>query len=250
MVSLRLSHKFGGKDLVRWFLLAQTGNFGSEWTEESLLCLSDVHLIESYLSNGRWIGSHPSILWFWLSSCVICRLVSPVSLSDDDDTSMAQMKGGIMEILRFICFALLCCRSWVSICFVLVKVPAGGMFCEILGLTALIQTNVLEAIIFAVCGSLQLSVSMNVCVCCFFFFFLFLLFFFCLAGLPGHLAAPLSHWGLLEVADQGPQPGSVAEDWELQREQEVRVDVDMCASKYVSLCACESSEEKADPFSQ
>lgn len=63
--------------------------------------------------------------------------------------------------------------------------------------------DVLEAIIFAVSGSLRLSVSIHVCV---------YVCLFCLAGLPGHLAAPLSHGGLLEVADQGPQSGSVAED--------------------------------------
>lgn len=71
--------KYGRNNLVGWFLLLQTENFEIEWAEESFPCLSDVHPIESYLGNGRWIGSRPSILWFCLSSCVICCLVSPVS---------------------------------------------------------------------------------------------------------------------------------------------------------------------------
>ena len=60
----------------------------------------------------------------------------------------------------------------------------------------------------------------------------------CLAGLPRHLAAPLSHRGLQEVADQGPQPGSVADDGELQQKKEVCVDAYMCASEYVRPCLC------------
>lgn len=65
--------------------------------------------------------------------------------------------------------------------------------------------------------------------------------FICPAGVPGHLAAPLSHGGLQKVADQGPQPGSVAEARKLQQEQEVLVDVVyMRAGEYVrmSLRAC------------
>lgn len=44
------------------------------------------------------------------------------------------------------------------------------------------------------------DVCVSVCICV----------FVCLVGLPGHLAAPLFHEGLQEVADQGPQPGNVA----------------------------------------
>lgn len=52
----------------------------------------------------------------------------------------------------------------------------------------------------ATCGNLCVCIFVRMCVCV------------CLAGVPGHLAAPFSHGGLQEVADQGPQPGSVAED--------------------------------------
>ncbi len=103
---------------------------------------------------------------------------------------------------------------------------------------------VLEVIIFTVSNSSQLSVSMNVCV--------YVWLFVCLAGLPGHLAAPLYHGGLQEVADQGPLPGSVAEDGELQQEQEVCVDVYMCVSELcvcLSVCVRESSGETVDPSS-
>lgn len=47
---------------------------------------------------------------------------------------------------------------------------------------------------------MDIDVCVSVCICV----------FVCLVGMPGHLAAPLFHEGLQEVADQGPQPGNVA----------------------------------------
>lgn len=59
--------------------------------------------------------------------------------------------------------------------------------------------------------------------------------------LPGHLAAPLSRGGLLEVADQGPRLAVWQRDWEFA-EAETTGGVHGCAVKYVS------SEEMADPL--
>lgn len=56
--------------------------------------------------------------------------------------------------------------------------------------------------------------------------------FVCLAGLLGHLAAPLSHGGLQEVADQGPQV------W--QRGRGLRITAgtqEVCVCGCVHMCA-------------
>lgn len=58
--------------------------------------MSDVDLIESYQSQGKvnWESSIYSLVLVLL----LCHLLFSQPLSDDNDTSVAQMKGGIMGI--------------------------------------------------------------------------------------------------------------------------------------------------------
>lgn len=119
------------------------------------------------------------------------------------------------ESSRFLLYFLHCCAADLGfIRFARVEVPARATFCDILGLLRrYTSTDVPEAIVFAASGCSGGYPCLGTFTC---------VFAFTRLELPGHLAAPLSRGGLLEVADQGPRPGSVAEGLGVCRSQNNR----------------------------